>query len=156
MMDFSDNGGVDLTDEVEAALHRQDEAIALLERLRTEEPTRPSRPVLGGGRREVRRWPTPPGVTVEMHDGLGWQVLECVDMGVGGARVSNLNPKFEGPFPVRLRAPGTSAILVLCDVMWRDKKEERAGLRFEFDGEEDREAWSGALIDALLARHSLN
>lgn len=144
-----------VTDEVEAALHRQDEAFALLERLRAEEPTLPAKPALGSGRREVRRWPTPPGVTMERHDGLKWYPLDCVDMAVGGARVTHLDPKLEGPFPVRLRAPGVNATLVLCDIVWRDKKEDKAGLRFDFGDDEARETWSGALIDALLARHSL-
>jgi len=39
-------------------------------------------------------------------------------------------------------------------VMWRDKQ-GKAGIRFEFTDNEERDQWSGGLIDALLARHAL-
>ena len=146
-----------LSDEVEEALRRQDEALALLERLRSEEPfLTPKGDSIGGGRRDFRRWPTPPGVTVEMHDGLRWHLLQCGDMGVGGARASEMPAWVQGPVPGRLKAPGMAgAVLVLTDVMWQDAREHKAGVRFEFQDAEEREQWSDALIDALLARHAL-
>lgn len=145
------------TDDVEAILHRQDEAMALLERLRSEEPYAPpkSEHGTGGGRRDFRRWPAPEGVTLEVHDGLKWHGTDCTDIGVGGVRIENAPAWLEGPLPARLKAPDIGAILVLADVMWRDKGKKTAGLRFEFQDNEERELWSGGLIDALLARHAL-
>ncbi len=149
----------EMDEDVEAALRRQDEALSLLERLRAAEPYR--RAVsegTGGGRRDFRRWPTPDGVTLELHNGERWTPGDCLDMGVGGARMSSLPAWAEGPFPARLKAPELpNAILVLADIMWRDgvNGAGKAGLRFEFLDEEERDAWSGALIDALLARHAL-
>lgn len=145
------------TDDVEAILHRQDEAMALLERLRAEEPyiAPNAGHGVGGGRRDFRRWPTPQGVTLEVHDGLKWHRIDCTDMGVGGVRIENAPEWLEGPLPARLKAPGIGSILVLADVMWRDKAKKTAGLRFEFQDLEERELWSGGLIDALLAPYSL-
>jgi hypothetical protein len=154
-MSYSDKEPFEVPDDVEAILHRQDEALALLERLRAEEPPVRVRPQAGGGRRDFRRWPTPTGVTVEMHDGLRWHPAECLDMGIGGARVGHLPAWVEGPVPARLRAPGVGGVIALVDVMWKDR-EGRAGLRFEFQDEEERDLWSGALIDALLANHALS
>jgi CTP:molybdopterin cytidylyltransferase MocA len=144
----------DVPEDVEEALQRQDEAIALLERLRAEEPVARKKSLVGGGRRDFRRWPTPPGVTVEIHNGTRWTDVDCLDMGTGGARVDKLPAWVLGPVPARLKAPGLVSVITLADVMWRDH-EGRAGLRFEFLDEEERELWSGALIDALLARHAL-
>jgi hypothetical protein len=141
--------------DVEAALDRQDAALGLLERLRAEQPLLRRRASAGGGRRDFRRWPTPPGVTLELHDGLRWHDIPCMDMGVGGARIERVPEWAQGPAPARLKAPGLPGILVLSDVMWKDR-DGRAGLRFEFQDEDERDAWSGALIDALLARHALN
>jgi hypothetical protein len=41
--------------------------------------------------------------------------------------------------------------------MWREGggNDVKAGLRFEFQDDEERDQWSGGLIDALLARHAL-
>jgi hypothetical protein len=141
--------------DVADALLRQDEALALLERLRAEEPLLRVKRQAGGGRRDFRRWPTPPGVTLELHDGLRWHMAECLDMGVGGARLRRIPSWVKGPVPARLTAPVVGTVLVLSDVMWKDR-EGHAGLRFEFQDEEERDLWSGALIDALLARHALN
>lgn len=147
----------DETADVEEILRRQDEALALLERLRANEPFAPaSAEHEGGGRRDFRRWPAPPGVTLEMHDGLDWHAADCQDMGVGGARLNSLPSWVKGPAPARLKAPGNQPVLVLADVMWRDGQAGSAGLRFEFQDDEERDQWSGALIDALLARHALS
>ena len=145
----------EIPSEVADALLLQDEALSLLERLRAEEPFLRPKKQVGGGRRDFRRWPTPPGVTVEMHDGLRWHPVDCLDMGVGGARLARIPGWVKGPVPARLNAPGVGSVLVLTDVMWKDR-EGHAGLRFEFHDEEERDLWSGALIDALLARHALN
>lgn len=142
--------------DVEAILQRQDEALALLERLRAQEPYRkPKTDARGARRREFRRWPLPDGVTLELHDGDGWQVADCLDMGVGGTQLGSLARFADGPTPGRLKAPATPAILVLCDVMWKDR-EGKAGLRFEFRDDDERDLWSGGLIDALLARHAVS
>lgn len=141
--------------DVEAALDRQDAALSLLERLRAEQPLLRPRAAVGGGRRDFRRWPTPAGVSLELHDGLRWHDTSCLDMGVGGVRLNQVPAWVQGPVPARLKAPGLPGILVLADIMWKDR-EGRAGLRFEFHDEDERDAWSGALIDALLARHALN
>ena len=122
--------------DVMAALERQDAALALLERLRAEEPLLKPRAQAGGGRRDFRRWPIPTGVAVELHDGLRWQKVDCMDMGVGGARLGHLPDWMSGPAPARLKAPGISGVLALADVMWRDK-EGRAGVRFEFHDDEN-------------------
>ena len=61
----------------------------------------------------------------------------------------------KGPSPARLKAAAMPSLLVLADVMWRDR-EGKAGVRFEFADEEERDQWSGGLIDALLARHALS
>ncbi|GAB4466836.1 MAG: hypothetical protein OHK0029_38430 [Armatimonadaceae bacterium] len=145
---------ISIPPEVMEALDRQDAALELLERLRAEEPLAKTRSAAGGGRRDFRRWPTPPNVTLEAHDGKHWSRLSCMDMGVGGARLERLPTWFSGPTPVRLKAPGVTGVLVLADIMWRDR-EGKAGVRFEFHDEEERDLWSGALIDALLARHAL-
>jgi len=144
-------------DEIEDILHRQDEAMQLLERLRAEEP-------LGGrrgsgtdqeGRRDFRRWPTPEGVTLEFHDGLKYHRADVDDIGVGGARLHTLPGWLKGPAAARLKALSMACgALVLADVMWRDKQ-GGAGVRFEFLDNEDRDLWAGGLIDALLARYAL-
>lgn len=157
-MRYDDTPEDAIPDEVEEALRLQDEALALLERLREREPRAPVvAEAPGGGRRDFRRWPTPPGVSVELHDGRQWHPLDCRDMGVGGARVTSLPAWVKGPAPARLKAPGLGggAILTLADVMWRDPAEDRAGLRFDFMDPEERDLWSGALIDALLATQAL-
>lgn len=142
--------------EVEAALRRQDEALALLDRLRIAQPAgADSEAHVGGGRRDFRRWPAPDGVTVEMHDGDGWQFASASDLGIGGVRVTALPPSFEGPVPVRLKGTSSAAILGLADLMWRDSKSGAAGLRFEFLDPEERDQWTILLIDALLARYAL-
>jgi len=159
MSDINDEQDFEMSDDVEAALRRQDEALALLDRLRAAEPYRNALPEgTGGGRRDFRRWPTPDGVTLELHDGERWSLGDCLDMGVGGARMASLPVWAEGPVPARLQAPELpNAVLVLADIMWRDGVggKGKAGLRFEFQDDEERDAWSGALIDALLARHAL-
>ena len=142
--------------EVEEALRRQDEALALLERLRIAEPASTSAEGhLGGGRRDFRRWPTPAGVTVELHDGDGWQQTAASDLGIGGVRVTALPDRFAGPVPVRLKSAGSAAVLALADLMWRDVPTGAAGLRFEFLDPEERDQWTVLLIDALLARYAL-
>ncbi len=147
-----------LDDEVEDALRRQDEAMQLLERLRSEEP------ILGAhgagvdsaGRRDFRRWPAPDGVTLEFHDGTRFHRADVDDIGTGGARLHALPAWIKGPVPARLKTPGmTVAALVLADIMWRDGADGGAGIRFEFYDNEDRENWAGGLIDALLARFAV-
>jgi PilZ domain len=151
-----DDDGIEIPDDVEAILRRQDEAMGLLERLRLSEPfRRPKTDQLGARRREFRRWPLPEGTSLELHNSQGWELADVMDMGVGGARLNTL-PKFaDGPTPARLKSPTSQAVLVLCDVMWKDK-DGRAGIRFEFRDEDERENWSGGLIDALLARHAVS
>ena len=146
----------EIPDEVEAILRRQDEALALLARLRSEEPYRkPKLDSQGQKRREFRRWPMPEGVSIEFHDGSSWKTVGCQDMGIGGARL--FWPKgIEAPCPARLSTPTTPTVLVLVDVMWRDTKSELVGIRYEFQDEDEREAWSGGLIDALLVRHAVS
>ena len=96
---------MDLDTDVEAALNRQDEALALMERLRLAEPFGARQPGgVGGGRREARRWPTPDGVTLELHDGVRWHAADCLDLGIGGCRVNALPDWANGPTPARLKA----------------------------------------------------
>ena len=142
--------------DVELALNRQDEAMGLLERLRRAEPTA-ALPTsgMGGGRRDGRRWPPPEGVGLELHDTVRWQPVSCIDLGVGGARVQSLPAWADGPTPGRLKAGRLGTVLALCDVMWHDTHAGISGVRFEFVDAEDREAWAGLLIDALLARYAL-
>ncbi len=156
--EFDDLSDFDVESEVEAALRRQDEALVLLDRLRAEEPFGFSRvkQKTGDERRDFRRWETPPGITIEMHDGTQWCKINCADVGVGGARTDHLPEWAYGPTPTRLGAEGLGTILVLSDVMWRGRKAGQAGIRFEFVDEDERDFWSGTLIDALLVRHSLS
>ena len=142
--------------DVEAVLRRQDEALALLEQLRLSEPASGCRQAgAGSGRREGRRWPTPDGVTLELHDGIRWHPADCLDLGVGGGRVRSLPEWADGPTPARLKAGRQGSVLALADVMWHDSHTGTSGLRFEFLDSEEREAWAGLLIEALLARYSL-
>jgi hypothetical protein len=142
--------------EVEEALRRQDEALALLERLRIMEPaTAIAEGHPGGGRRDFRRWPAPRGVTVELHDGEGWQIATASDLGIGGVRVTALPADFAGPVPVRLKSAEGMAVLALADLMWRDGQAGAAGLRFEFLDPEEHDQWTVLLIDALLAKYAL-
>lgn len=141
--------------DVEEALRRQDEALALLERLRIAEPAVAAEPHPGGGRREARRWTAPKSVTVEMHDGLTWRAVTCSDLGIGGARLTAVPSWLEGPAPIRLRGASGPAILALADLVWRDAKIGAAGLQFEFADTEERDQWTAVLIDALLARYAL-
>ncbi len=144
-------------DDIEAILRRQDEALALLELLRlAERPAVGADAPKGGGRRDFRRWPLPEGVKLELHDGERWHATDCSDVGIGGARLNGLPPWFQGPGPARLSVGGSTAALVLADIMWRDAKTGVAGLRFDFVDNEDRDQWTGRLIDALLARYSLS
>lgn len=165
MSDYEDMGAdellnaeneIDAENEMDAALRKQDEALALLERLRLAEASG-SKPAEtpGGGRRDFRRWPAPEGVTVELHDGGGWQSVLPSDLGVGGARLTTIPAWLDGPVPVRLRGASGPAVLTLGDLMWRDGAAGAAGLRFEFADAEDHEAWTAMLIDALLARYAL-
>ena len=160
MSDYDDMGEIELIDaenDIEAALRRQDEALALLERLRIAEPSgAKSGEALGGGRRDFRRWPAPEGITVEIHDGSGWQPAGSSDLGVGGARLTTVPAWLDGPVPVRLRGEAGPAVLALGDLMWRDGKTGAAGLRFEFSDAEEHDRWTAILIDALLARYALN
>lgn len=140
----------------EEIFRRQDEAMALLERLRVAEPFVRTMPQhIGGGRRQFRRWPTPSGVTLELHDGSKWGRIECSDIGVGGARVIVLPSWANGPAPARLKALNAPAILVLSNVVWRDNNGTSAGLSFDFLGNDEHELWATSLIDALLAQYSL-
>ena len=148
----------DIPDDVEEILRRQDEALALLARLREAEPYRqPRLDTTGQKRREFRRWPTPEGVKIEFHDGTAWKHIECQDMGIGGARL-HWPEKINAPCPARLTTPSTPTCVVLVDVMWRDTqgKGGLTGIRFEFQDEDERDGWSGGLIDALLARHAVD
>ena len=146
---------LDQDEDVEDILRRQDEAMALLERLRLAETSMNREPEApGGGRRQFRRWPTPPGVTLELHDGTAWRLADPSDMGVGGARVHSLPSWMKGPAPARLVAPKSPPVLVLSDIMWRDAT-GAAGLGFDFLDREDHELWATSLIDALLAQYSL-
>lgn len=159
MSDYEDMGATELKDaenDLDAALRKQDDALALLERLRVSEPSAPkSADASGGGRRDFRRWPAPEGVTVELHDGVGWRVAPSSDLGVGGARLAPVPAWLDGPVPVRLRGAAGSAVLTLGDLMWRDTATHSAGLRFEFADAEDHDLWTALLIDALLARYAL-
>jgi hypothetical protein len=152
----SDEDMPEIPADVEEILQRQDEALSLLDRLRNEEPyQKPKADGLGARRREFRRWPLPEGVSLELHDGTKWRVADVLDMGVGGARLNSLAKFADGPTPARLKAPMAPAVLVLCDVMWKDQN-GRAGVRFEFRDDEEREIWSGGMIDALLTRHAVS
>ncbi|MDQ2800326.1 MAG: PilZ domain-containing protein [Armatimonadota bacterium] len=142
--------------DIEETLRKQDEALALLERLRIAESTSATAEMHpGGGRRDFRRWPAPEGVTVELHNGDGWKTAAASDLGIGGVRVTNVPTWLDGPVPVRLKSASVPAILALADLMWRDGKTGAAGLRFEFQDPEERDQWTAALIDALLARYAL-
>jgi len=142
---------VDL-DEVEAILKRQDEAMALLDRLRTEAMNEtPGAAGTQDTRREFRRWPAPATVTIELHDGKSWVSIRCTDMGVGGAKVAEFPAWVEGPVPARLKAAPALPVLVLADMMWRDKATGIAGLKIECFDNEEQDRWAGSLIDALLA-----
>lgn len=143
-----------IPEEVAEALRLQDEAMLLLDRLRIEEPYRRKKTDAAGDRRRTfRRWPAPDGVSVEVHNGEKWCAVAIRDIGVGGAFCETLPSWMEGPAPVRLKAPSVSGILGLADIMWRDG--ESGGVRFDFLDPEERQVWSDALIDALLARHAL-
>lgn len=162
-------------EDVEAILRRQDEAMELLLRLRSEEPFDPPRgssenaDMSGKGRRDFRRWPMPRGLAVERHDGTIWSRLTCLDIGVGGVRIAtdaHSDAGDDGPFPLRLRLqepettatpPSNGNVIVLGDVMWRrgTGSDGQAGVRFEFLDNEERDYWNDALIDALLAAQAL-
>jgi len=131
--DMYDMDAAALPDDVEDALRRQEEALSLLE----------------------RRWPTPDGVSLELHDGTQWHAAPVLDMGIGGSRLPAVPAWMLGPAPARLKAPSCAGILVLADVMWRDKKSGGGGLRFEFLSTEERDEWADSLLDALLARYSI-
>ena len=146
----------EVPEEVEAVLQRQDTALALLTALWAAEPFRRKvTDTKGQQRREFRRWPIPDGVTLELHDGFSWRIANVQDMGVGGARLRQLPEFADGPTPARLKTLSAQPVLVLCDVMWKDN-DGRAGVRFEFRDEDERDAWSGELIDALLASHAVH
>ena len=159
MSDYDDMGEIEMIDaenDVEAALRRQDDALMLLERLRLLEPAGlQSGEAAGGGRRDFRRWPAPEGVTVELHDGTGWQLAASSDLGIGGARLTVVPYWLDGPVPVRLRGVAGPAVLTLGDLMWRSSATGAAGLRFEFSDPEEHDLWTAILIDALLARYAL-
>lgn len=142
--------------DIEETLRKQDEALALLERLRiAESGSATAETHSGGGRRDFRRWPAPEGMTVELHNGDGWQRVDASDLGIGGARLISVPAWLDGPVPVRLKSASGPAILALADLMWRDGKTGPAGLRFEFQDHEERDQWTALLIDALLARYAL-
>ena len=147
----------DTTEEdVEEALRRQDEALALLEQLRVREPASvQASENSGGGRRDFRRWPAPKEIAAEIHDGTRWQPAECSDFGIGGARLSAVPSWLNGPVPVRLKGKTGAAVLALGDLMWRDAANNAAGLRLEFQDTEERDLWTATLIDALLAGYAL-
>lgn len=141
--------------DVERLLARQENALALLERLReadplplTDEEIAPS--VLATNadpRRETARAILPPHVRLDLHDGRAWQAVPCDDIGVGGAHVSALPEWAAGPTPARLLAtpPSSPAPLCLADIMWRDAAQGTAGLRFEFLSVEEQTLWAACL-----------
>ena len=140
---------------LDAILNRQDEAMALLERLRVAEPFGSDSPDhAGGGRRDFRRWPTPDTVTLELHDSEAWRLVSALDIGVGGARVQDLPAWADGPVPARLKASGAPSVLVLSDVMWRDAAVTQTGLRFDFLDHDERDQWAGNLVNALVAKYA--
>lgn len=141
--------------DVEDALRRQDEALALLDRLRMAEPAVAPVAYPGDGRREARRWTAPKSVTVELHDGLTWRAVTCSDLGIGGARLTAVPAWLVGTAPMRLRGASGPSVLGLADLVWRDAKMGLAGLQFEFGDPEERDQWTVVLIDALLARYAL-
>ena len=143
-------------DDIEEALLRQDEALALLEQLRIRESTAvQTGEHSGGGRRDFRRWPAPEELTTELHDGSSWQIAQCSDFGIGGARLSAVPAWLNGPVPVRLKGTTGAAVLALGDLMWRDAANNAAGLRLEFQDTDERDLWTATLIDALLAQYAL-
>jgi hypothetical protein len=150
----------DLDRDVLEAFRRQDEALLLLDRLRSEEPYLCGPP--GGSdkgipaeRRRHRRWSPPAGVVLELHDGRTWHMLPCCDIGVGGARTDHLPAWANGPTPVRLRIPYCGSVIALADVMWCEENVCRAGIRFEFLDEEERTRWCEGLVEALLAGQAI-
>ena len=157
--DISEIEMSDIPEDVQAALKRQDEALMLLDKLRQKEPFRSHLEKEGGkseGKREFRRWPCPKGVTLELHDGKKWHDIPLNDLGIGGTRVPNLPEWAVGPTPARLKAPLVKqGVLLLSDVMWKDKKGGGAGLRFEFMDASERDYWAEGLIDALLVAVSV-
>ena len=142
--------------DVEAILQREESAMALLERLRLKEPPSwKAEPNVGGGRRDFKRWPIPPGVSIELHDGQKWHLVECKDLAIGGARLVGLPTFAEGPTPARLIGSIPVPVLVLSDLMWIDREADMAGVHFEFLDNDERDLWAGSLIDALLARYAI-
>ena len=154
MTDDLDDMMTNPSDDIELDFERQEQAMALLERLRIAEPlaAAPAIPA-GGGRRDSRRWPCPDDISIQIHDTTQWQPVACVDIGLGGARLAAIPVWMQGPAPLRLKASAAHPILVLADVMWREAA--GGGVRFEFGDPEERDQWTAALIDALLAKYSL-
>ncbi|MBC7807427.1 MAG: PilZ domain-containing protein [Akkermansiaceae bacterium] len=142
----------------QTAMTTREEATRLLVELQaTLPPPVASRHGKGGGRRDSRRWIPPETVTIEVYDGELWHALEALDCGIPGVRVMDL-PGFvgDGPAVVRLTTPDSGVVLVTGDVMWHDREAGTAGLHFTFQNDEDREAWFGGLVEALLSRHAMD
>ena len=145
--------------DLERALARQEEALALLERLRASDPLPltdgeadvPAPPPASPAdpRRESGRQAMPGHARLELHDGKMWQIVPCDDIGTGGARASALPEWAAGPTPARLHTspPSRPAALCLSDIMWRDTAQGTAGLRFEFLSTEEQELWADILRD---------
>lgn len=134
-------------EEIELILRRQDDALELLGRLREIEPiiTTSSQP-----KRDIHRWRSSAAIKVEFHDGHQWHLVECSDIGVGGARLRSLPTWAEGPCPVRLSNVTSPGVLALSDVMWKNEDNGCTGIHFEFLDQEERDTWTNCLIDGLL------
>ncbi len=70
--------------------------MALLERLRVEEPSCRQTPGRAKDAAISGAGPRLRGVTLELHDGTKWHAADVADMGVGGARPQRLARLDEG------------------------------------------------------------
>ena len=125
---------------------------------------RRSRAGTGGSRRESRRWALPDTVTIAQYEAGQWHPVEVLDCGIEGVRIlqvpgarheSQSVPPGEDALVLRLVTPDGGTVLALGTVRWRDTHAAMMGVQFEFQTDDDYDAWRDGLLEALLARHGL-
>lgn len=140
--------------DVEEMFDRQDAALRLLNKLRQKSfPTVNNVVQSSNQRRQYRRWAAPESISIAFFTDE-WQVLDVIDVGIGGVKVTrNEFVPSAGPFVCRLGIGGLNNLYVLADIMWMS--DQTVGIRFEFDKQDEHDMWAEHLVDTLLSKLSI-
>ncbi|MFM7186989.1 MAG: PilZ domain-containing protein [Armatimonadota bacterium] len=140
--------------EMEEMFDRQDAALRLLTKLRLKSyPTANNIVQSSNQRRQYRRWAAPESIAIAIFTD-DWQVLDVIDVGIGGVKVKrNDRLPSSGPFVCKLSVGGLDNVFVIADIMWMS--DHTVGIRFEFDKQDEHDLWAENLVDTLLSKLSI-